>query len=123
SPKLPEALFNGHLTAANSDVRAGGNTQKHLQRWQGLTDWWQSLFGLPEQVKRPENSTQEGEIPAIPRKGDKQVETDTSDYLTAWLVEQKPNLSAAYLSSLSYSCLEEYGPDSGKVVSAGVAPF
>ena len=123
SPKLPEALFNGHLTAANSDVRAGGNTQKHLQRWQGLTDWWQSLFGLPEQVKRPENSTQEGEIPAIPRKGDKKVEAATSDYLTAWLVEQKPNLSAAYLSSLSYSCLEEYGPDSGKVVSAGVAPF
>jgi len=38
-------------------------------------------------------------------------------------VEQKPNLSAAYLSSLSFSCLEEYGPNSGKVVSAGVAPY
>src|SRR5689334_11370018 len=37
SAKFPEALFNGHLTAANSDVRARGNTQKHLQRWQGLT--------------------------------------------------------------------------------------
>jgi hypothetical protein len=38
-------------------------------------------------------------------------------------VEQKPNLSAAYLSPLSYSCLEEYGPNSGKIVSAGVAPY
>jgi hypothetical protein len=123
SAKFPEALLNGHLTAANSDVRAGGNTQKHLQRWQGLTDWWKSLFGFPEEVEASENGTPEGEIPSIPRKGDEKVEAAAADYLTAWLVEQKPNLSAAYLSSLSYSCLEEYGPNSGKIVSAGVAPY
>ena len=46
SSKFPAALFNGHLTAANSDVRAGNNTQRHLQRWEGLTDWWRNLFGL-----------------------------------------------------------------------------
>ena len=123
SAKFPQGLVNGHLTTANSDVRAWGNTQKHLQRWQGLTDWWQSLFGLHEEVESSENSIPEGEIPAIPRRGDDKVETAVTDYLTAWLVEQKPNMSAAYLSSLSYSCLEEYGPDSGKVVSAGVAPY
>jgi hypothetical protein len=123
SAKFPQGLVNGHLTAANSDVRARGNTQKHLQRWQGLTDWWQSLFGFPEEVESPETSIPEGEIPAIPRKGDDKVEVAVTDYLTAWLVEQKPNVSAAYLSSLSYSCLEEYGPASGKVVSAGVAPY
>ena len=123
SSKFPNALINGHLTAANSDVRAGGNTQKHLQRWNGLTDWWQNLFGFPEELEPSENTTTEGEIPAIPRKGDDKVEAAAADYLTAWLVEQKPNLSAAYLSSLSYSCLGEYGPDSGKVVSAGVAPY
>jgi len=123
SAKFPEALFNGHLTAANSDVRAGGNTQKHLQRWQGLTDWWKSLFGFPEEVQPSEDSTPEGEIPPIPRKGDNKVEAATADYLTAWLLEQKPNLSAAYLSSLSYSCLQEYGPNSGKIVSAGIAPY
>jgi hypothetical protein len=123
SAKFPQGLVNGHLTAANSDVRARGNTQKHLQRWQGLTDWWQNLFGFPEGVESLENSIPEGEIPAIPRRGDDKVETAIADYLTAWLVEQKPNVSAAYLSSLSYSCLEEYGPDSGKTVSAGVAPY
>ncbi len=47
SAKFPQGLVNGHLTTANSDVRASGNTQKHLQRWQGLTDWWQSLFVSP----------------------------------------------------------------------------
>jgi hypothetical protein len=123
SAKFPGALFNGHLTAANSDVRAAGNTQKHLQRWQGLTDWWQSLFGFPEQTEASEDRTAESDIPPIPRKGDDKVEVAAADYLTAWLVQQKPNLSAAYLSSLSYSCLEEYGPDSGKVISAGVAPY
>src|SRR5262245_25781876 len=123
SATFPKALINGHLTAANSDVRAGGNTQKHLQRWQGLADWWQNLFGFLEKEELSENSTTEGDIPAIPRKGDDKVETAAADYLTAWLVEQKPNLSAAYLSSLSYSCLEEYAPESGKVVSGGVAPY
>src|SRR5215475_14393891 len=123
SAKFPQGLVNGHLTAANSDVRARGNTQKHLQRWQGLSDWWQNLFGFPEEVETPEEKLAEGEIPALPRKGDDKVEVAVSDYLTAWLVEQKPNFSAAYLSSLSYSCLEEYGPESGKVVSAGVAPY
>ena len=120
--KFPAALVNGHLTAANSDVRAGGNTQKHVHRWQGLPDWWHNLFGFPEEVEA-ENSIMEGEIPSIPRKGEDKVATAAADYLTAWLVEQKPNVSAAYLSSLSYACLEEYGPDSGKVVSAGVAPY
>ncbi len=123
SAKFPNALMNGHLTAANSDVRAGGNTQKHLQRWQGLADWWQSLFGFLEKEELSEKNLPEGEIPAIPRKGDAGVEAAAADYLTAWLVEQKPNLSAAYLSSMSYSCLEEYGPGSGKVVTAGVAPY
>jgi hypothetical protein len=35
SSSFPAGLFNGHLTAANSDVRAGNNTQIHLQRWRG----------------------------------------------------------------------------------------
>ena len=28
SSKSPQALFNGHLTAANSDVRAGDNPRR-----------------------------------------------------------------------------------------------
>src|SRR5262249_55182914 len=123
SAKFPQALVNGHLTAANSDVRARGNTQKHLQRWQGLTDWWRNLFGFSEESEPSESSVSEGDIPAIPRKGADKIEIAVTDYLTAWLVEQKPNVSAGYLSSLSYSCLEEYGAESNRVVSAGVAPY
>src|ERR1044072_6690377 len=42
----PRALINGHLTSANSDVRAGKNYVNHVRRWAGLGDWWRSLFGI-----------------------------------------------------------------------------
>ena len=103
SAKFPQGLLNGHLTAANSDVRAGGNTQTHLHRWQGLVDWWENLFGAVGPEEASDESIEEGEIPAIPRKGSANLDAAAADYLTAWLVEQKPNLSAAYLSSLAYS--------------------
>lgn len=122
SSRIPAALFNGHLTAANSDVRAGTNTQKHLQRWQGLTDWWRNLFGLPGSMDNAD-ATVEGEVPPIPRKGDGRLEDASRDFLESWLVEQKPELSAAYLSTRSYSCLEEYGPQAGNEINAGVAPY
>ncbi len=70
SSKFPSALFNGHLTAANSDVRAGGNTQRHLQRWEGLTDWWRNLFGLdlsePPDAETVAEAT--GDVPPVPRQ-------------------------------------------------------
>lgn len=125
SSKFPQALFNGHLTAANSDVRAGNNTQRHLQRWEGLTDWWRNLFGLdisePPDAETVAEAT--GDVPPIPRKGDRKLDDAVYDFLHAWLMENKPKMSAAYLSSRSYSCLEEYGPQSGKEISAAAAPY
>ncbi len=44
SSGFPAALFNGHLSASNSDVRAAGNYQTHLRRWPGLVDWWETDF-------------------------------------------------------------------------------
>ena len=45
SSRSPQALFNGHLTASNSDIRAGENPKVHNGRWQGLVTWWQGAFG------------------------------------------------------------------------------
>ena len=45
SSKSPQALFNGHLTSSNSDVRAGDNHDRHNGRWGGLANWWQEIFG------------------------------------------------------------------------------
>ena len=124
SSKFPAALINGHLTAANSDVRAGNNTQRHLQRWDGLTDWWRNLFGLADSEDEPAaGDTATGEVPPIPRKGADKLEDAVADYLTSWLVEQKPELAAAYLSPRSFACLEEYGPQAGNEINAGIAPY
>jgi hypothetical protein len=45
SSKMPQAMFNGHLTSANSDVRAGDNHDRHNGRWGGFVAWWQDVFG------------------------------------------------------------------------------
>ncbi len=125
SSKFPAALFNGHLSAANSDVRAGNNTQRHQQRWEGLADWWRNLFNLnlAEPPDAAEVAVNTGDIPPIPRKASGRLDEAVNDFLTSWLVEGKPELSAAYLSSRSYSCLEEYGPQSGNEISAAAAPY
>ncbi len=124
SSRFPQALMNGHLTAANSDVRAGNNTQRHLQRWQGLTDWWRNLFGLD--VSEPDTTeaiAASGDIPPVPLKGNGKLEDAVQDFLNSWLVEQKPELSAAYLSSRSFACLEEYGPQAGTEINLANAPY
>ena len=45
SSGFPKALVNGHLTASNSDVRAGNNLDRHDRRWSGLNGWWRDVFG------------------------------------------------------------------------------
>ena len=46
SSSFPKGLVNGHLSASNSDVRAGNNLDKHDQRWAGLNGWWREVFGI-----------------------------------------------------------------------------
>ncbi len=45
SSKMPKSMWNGHITSANSDVRADQNYNLHTRRWAGLAAWWQGLFG------------------------------------------------------------------------------
>jgi hypothetical protein len=123
SSGIPQGLFNGHLTAANSDVRAGNNTQVHLQRWHGLADWWRSLFGLPSATDDPNEGMLPGDVPPFPRKGDGKLEDAVQDFLQAWLVEDTPEVAASYFSTRSFSCLAEYGASSGRIVNAGNAPY
>src|SRR5215467_2678903 len=123
SSGFPAVLLNGHLTAANSDVRAGNNTQIHLQRWQGLTDWWRTIFGLPGDVDDPTANLLPGDVPPAPAKGDGKLEDAVQDFLNSWLVEQKPEFSAAYFATRSFSCLAEYAPGTGRIVNAGNAPY
>ncbi len=91
SSGFPKALFNGHLTAANSDVRQGKNYPTHIGRWAGLDDWWTALFDLdttPDFEDGAETDTA-GKIPEVPRSGKTGVQNAVADYLNALLVEGK----------------------------------
>ena len=107
---FPKGLVNGHLSAANSDVRAGNNLDLHDGRWSGLNGWWRNVFGQLGAGGKPppENSTQSiGHIPLNPGlKADQGIDKSVHDFLQSWVVEKQPNKSVAYFSRQSYPCLE-----------------
>jgi hypothetical protein len=107
SSKVPQALFNGHLTTANSDVRAGSNYDRHVNKWTGFRGWWHNLFGIPTKgTEYGDEEVLEYHIPEVPRLGKKEkLHTVMHDFLNTWLVEQRPGPAAAYLSKQSYACL------------------
>ena len=123
SSKFPAALFNGHLSAANSDVRAGDNSDRHSGRWDGLRAWWRGFFGLPlfAETYQGEEALEE-EFPSVPREGKKTIDVAVHGFLSSWLVEGKPNLAAAYLSDRAYACTA-LDKEAGDSFDYGMAPF
>ena len=110
SSDFPEFVFNGHLSAANSDVRADDNLERHEGRWSGLAGWWRDLFGfLAPAGESPadESPADASAIPANPRIGSKEpLGAAVNDFLASIFLEQKPQLAAAYFSPRSYGCID-----------------
>ncbi len=110
SSGFPKGLVNGHLSASNSDVRAGNNLDRHDARWSGLNGWWLDVFGQfgTGGKPSPENSTESlGHIPLNPGvKADQGIDKSAHDFLQSWVVDKQPNKSVAYFSRQSYPCLE-----------------
>ena len=120
---FPVALLNGHLTASNSDVRAGSNYDKHLNRWTGFQNWWQGFFGV--RLERPAETPGEPartSLSTVPRAGKKDVALMAEDFLKAWLVDGNALAAAAYVSERSYACLAQDLDDPLKF-DRGMAPF
>ena len=124
SSGFPKALVNGHLTASNSDVRAGNNLDRHDGRWSGLNGWWRNVFGQLGTGGTPpkENATERaGQIPLNPGvKADQGVDKSAHDFLQSWVVAKEPNKSVAYFSRRSYPCLEAMPQNSRQSVSQGM---
>jgi len=118
SNKFPASLVNGHLTAANSDVRAGDNDVLHNQTWSGLSNWWRGFLGLPLFVNSSGGSDAPSSEPAI--KGSAKPEVAVHDFLKSWLQDQRPDLAASYFAQSAFWCREL---ESGKPVDLGVAKF
>lgn len=126
SAKFPGALVNGHLSSANSDVRAGNNHARHINRWSGFADWWKNIFGvsLKEADLRDEDLRgRRGMIQPFPRVGRGKPEAAAYDFLNSWLVEQRPELAAAYLSPRAYACVEQVASDERKQINRGLIPY
>jgi len=115
SDKSPKALFNGHLTAANSDVRAGENPKLHSARWSGLVPWWQQLFGSLKDssastadvlnLQRPDAAPTP--LPPDRPKGasPEKIEDASQEFLTDWLVRHQYDQALEFLSPQAFACL------------------
>jgi hypothetical protein len=124
SSGFPKALVNGHLSAANSDVRAGNNLDRHAGRWSGLNGWWRDVFGqLGAGGAPPKEAATErlGHIPMNPGvKADQGADKSAHDFLQSWVVAKEPNKSVAYFSRRSYPCLEVFAQKSAQPVPQGM---
>ena len=106
SSKFPVALVNGHLMASNSDIRAGTNDEKHNQQWSGMQNWWRNLLGLPFAETLRLGAGSERVFPSEPRRKGGTPSDAVYDFLSGWLVEQKPEQAIAYLAEQSYACVD-----------------
>ena len=122
SDGFPKGLVDGHLSASNSDVRAGNNYETHIHQWQGLNNWWRGLLSLAR-VNETSDSEPKGEqsFPTEPRQAahDEPAEA-VHDMLNTWLVEKKPEDILSYFADESYYCAEL---ESGEKVDHGMVKF
>ena len=114
SSRSPRGLFNGHLTAANSDIRVGENANLHRSRWGGLIAWWQETFGHVEESatdardlidsNRPDAATP---LPPDRPAGDNptRIEDAAQEFLSDWLVRHQYQQALEFLSPRAYACL------------------
>ena len=122
SSRFPLMLMNGHLSAANSDVRAGNNAERHAQRWSGFENWWRGFFGGGLDRTPDSKETPAFALPKVPRAGKQDIEKMVPDFLQAWLVEGNVVAAMGYVSERSYACLAQDAPDPA-AFDRGLAPF
>jgi len=107
SSRFPVSLVNGHLTASNSDVRAGRNDVKHNGKWEGLTNWWRNLLGLPLETTGSDAATVGGQkVASVPASKLAQPADAVHDFLKSWLVDAEPFRSVAYVAEETHACVE-----------------
>lgn len=120
---FPVMLFNGHLTASNSDVRAGNNAERHAGRWAGFQNWWRSFFGVNlDRAPDAADASSAPALPTVPRLGKEDIKAMVPDFLQAWLIEGNIAAAMGYVSERSYACLAQDMPDPS-TFDRGVARF
>lgn len=120
SSRPPQALVNGHLRAANSDIRVGGNYLGHVRRWFGLIRWWRIILD-PDAVAEFENTgtattSVAAARPATPPVGSaptltpaqisaaQEVARAMNDFLTMWLIKRDRRRADDFLTKHPVAC-------------------
>jgi hypothetical protein len=107
-----KALFNGHLSAANSDVRAGDNYKTHVGRWEGFTNWWQQLLaslGNDAAEASAGNATLASVVRTdLEEKAKGPVQDAIYAYLSSWLEKGDALSSLSAVSVKAYPCVAEF---------------
>ena len=115
SSKPPQAVWNGHLSSTNSDVRARDNYKRHGERWAGLVNWWQGRFGNlgMEEAEPPDLLANPRQV-ATPIPPDRppnaeiaEVQDAIQEFLTDWLVRHKYDEALQFVSDKALSCVGE----------------
>jgi hypothetical protein len=116
--KMPKSLFNGHLTASNSDVRSGDNAQLHERRWSGFANWWSEVFG----AVRFGDQSDEGAgplggaptrspTPVPPNRAANASIPDIADavqeFLTDWLIRRNYQEAASFFAPDVLRCVAD----------------
>ena len=119
SSKPPQALVNGHLKAANSDVRIGGNYLGHIRRWFGLIRWWKILVesdvetaSAPSQPSTSQPAQRSALPPSAPRAqlgaehvaAAQEVSKAMNEFLTMWLLRRNRQRADDFLVKRPIVC-------------------
>ena len=116
SSKMPSAMWNGHLTSANSDVRAGNNHDRHNNRWSGLIAWWKKLFGEFTEAEAPDPDELMARVPPPkivnplppnrpPGTPIREVADAAQEFLADWLVYRNFDEAMEFISDETLPCL------------------
>jgi|694.fasta_scaffold54209_6 hypothetical protein len=116
SSRVPQGLFNGHLSSPNSDVRARGNDDRHNRRWTDLRPWWTAVVAFFSQPMAPAaptpgpepNPADEPDLPSFPR--DAVIDSPAvaaTEFLTDWLVRRNISEALSVVSPRAASCTND----------------
>ena len=122
SSGFPKGLVNGHLSASNSDVRAGRNDEIHNNQWLGLNNWWRGLLSLPRaDESQRADFAETGKMPAEPSARASMKPADAVfDMLNTWLVKKDTENLISYFSEQSFACADL---EPGEKLDRGMAKF
>jgi hypothetical protein len=116
--KVPQSLFNGHLTASNSDVRAGDNEQRHERRWRGFANWWAEVFGTmkfgdqSDERDGPFNGAPTRQPSAVPPNRPANatipdIADAVQEFLTDWIVRRNYQEAASFFAPDVLRCVAD----------------